>query len=522
MLRFESIGDGNCLYNTEAVWLVKCFREGKLKSPLNKADFVQNSGRLLSHTSEFPGAPNLKAILGSVYTKDSVSNALQALIRHQSSAGNIDWVGVQTTLAQGLRALVAERIQNEPVIREYIKQELIPAINQSIEISTSEEVQLSFHFDAMPEIRAKVAEIVKQDQLSLAEKQVMLRNWFFNENGESVGLNYYLYGEQGISTPTIEAGLLEMKVLSSLFRHVIRFYDKKQDAQGHHITVVNGFKPREEAERHPKNTLVCHIEKVGNHWNALLPNTKQSKAIIDAYAPQRAQYIFGVQQSESDAVLQQILAEHGSFDAHRQSFAEPISIDDYLAINSITREEYDQNRLPVRNKPSTGNHRKAPVEPITNPIKPNIPGNSTNTTPSNTTPNIPVPRNKTASRIAVMICLAAIGLMIMPQLSAVFSGMFALKLIMAASIAMIASVIVRKYMLSDNTAESSKAVQDLPTHSAHHMAFDCQSAKTFDCQSAKTFTKAFEGLQKCVSRVENVKDDHANDKDDKSSNNFRI
>ncbi|MCS5708687.1 hypothetical protein CC99x_007170 [Candidatus Berkiella cookevillensis] len=372
MLTFQALGDGNCLYNTESIWLIKSYREGNLEQLLNNQDFRQNIGRLLSHTSEGVNTIDLKATLGEPYTKASIKSALDKFIHDLSDdKEGLDWVAAQQMLAQGLRALVTDKIQNDPAILEQVKLELHDAINQCITLSTRDEVQVSFHFDGMLEIQAKVKELMQNNRLNTKQRQDALRKWFFNHNGETVGLNYYLYGENGIASPTIEAGHFEMKVLSQLLHHVIRFYDKKRNEAGHHINVIDAFKTSEEAGKHPETALVFHVEKMGNHWNALLPNDAASKEMMREYEPQRTRYIVAVQQKEARANLAQILREHGTFAAHHKKDLADFSEEEYLMMNGLTKEQYNKNILPAVEpsqpkviKPSTVTPKKPAVQTV--------------------------------------------------------------------------------------------------------------------------------------------------------------
>lgn len=348
MLTFQALGDGNCLYNTESIWLIKSYKEGRFEQLLDNQDFRQNIGRLLTHTSEGVNTIDLKAVLGKSYTKASIKRALDKFIHDLTDDKEaLDWVAAQQMLAQGLRALVTDKIQNDPAILEQVKLELDDAINQCITMSTSDEVQVSFHFDDMLEIQAKVKELMQNNRLNTKQRQDALRKWFFNHNGETVGLNYYLYGENGIASPTIEAGHFEMKVLSQLLHHVIHFYDKKRNEAGHHINVIDAFKAPEEAEKHLETALVFHVEKRGNHWNALLPNDAASEEMMREYEPQRARYIIAIQQQEAIENLTQILREHGTFAAHHKKDLNHYSIEEYLNIHGLTKEQYNKNILPI-------------------------------------------------------------------------------------------------------------------------------------------------------------------------------
>ncbi|MGE4349596.1 MAG: hypothetical protein AB7D28_07510 [Candidatus Berkiella sp.] len=348
MLTFQALGDGNCLYNTESIWLIKSYREGHLEQLLDNQDFRQNIGRLLTHTSEGVNTIDLKAVLGKSYTKTSIKRALDKFIHDLSDdKEGLGWVAAQQMLAQGLRALVTDKIQNDPAILEQVKLELNDAINQSIELSTSDEVQVSFHFDGMLEIQEKVKELMQNERLNTAQRQDALRKWFFNHNGEAVGLNYYLYSENGIASPGIEAGHFEMKVLSQLLHHVIRFYNKKRDEDGHKINVVDAFKTPEEAEKHSNTALIFHVEKIGNHWNALLPNNAASQQMIHEYKPHYARYVAIVQQKEMREKLVQILREHGTFATHHKKDLDGFSEKEYLNIHGLTKEQYNKNTLPT-------------------------------------------------------------------------------------------------------------------------------------------------------------------------------
>ncbi|HRE32361.1 MAG TPA: hypothetical protein PLD88_10340, partial [Candidatus Berkiella sp.] len=67
MLKFRSLGDGDCLYNTEAVWLVSSFMQGKLDPLLKSKTRVNELHKLLkafeaNELTEVAEKPSEKAV----------------------------------------------------------------------------------------------------------------------------------------------------------------------------------------------------------------------------------------------------------------------------------------------------------------------------------------------------------------------------------------------------------------------------------------------------------------------------
>ncbi|MBN9289182.1 MAG: hypothetical protein BGO43_10050 [Gammaproteobacteria bacterium 39-13] len=384
MLKFESLGDGNCLYNTEAVLLVYTYRQGLLAPLLKNKDFVQNLGELLTQVQQ----TNQKDIqlpgFKKPYTEKSVTEAFDVLLQQFLTKGKkktTNWVKLQEMMAKGMRAQVVNAIENDPTIKKEITIELSHALDRSIEMSWDEkasdssdsenedasdnerEIHLSYHFEDMPEIEKKVSEIIANDRLrTLKQKQDAIKNWFFK--GKREGFNFYLYGEHGITTEAVHSGELELKILSRLFHHVSRF-----SARGDRRRILDGFKDAEEAKKHPKDALVFTTEKLINHWNAELPDNPVSKKILQEYKPQRAQHLKAKQKSENALLLEEILEKYDSYEQHHEEELPNITVAQYCKVHGLTKKQFETNSLPGKQANSVAKTKEASEKQTKEPAK---------------------------------------------------------------------------------------------------------------------------------------------------------
>ncbi len=300
-IKFEIIGNGNCLYNSTAVWLAYAKQQNLLTPSM------QNNSPLMAKLAEI-----------------SSSN----------------WVKVQLDLADTLRAMVIAAIENDKTVQAEVFKILGQALDQSIVISTPENI-ITGHFEDMPVIKEKIASLIT------TQNKEELRKWFFE--GDAIGLKEYLHGEKGIAKSGVNAGPLEFSVLSKLLAVIIKY-------QGN---VIDGFKPIEEAKKHQANALVFSIEKSSAHWNVLFPETENCKKIIEDYLPQRQKYI-------KMQILKEILAAHGSYAAHlaqmldSKHYGDDFTESTYCEMFSLTKVQFKENIIPgevlvpvVNNEPSS-------------------------------------------------------------------------------------------------------------------------------------------------------------------------
>lgn len=367
MLQFESIGNGNCLYNSQAVCLIYAYQQGQLNELLNNHVFVENMGKLLRKISEDQDNDQLSTILGKKPTKKSVQAGLDAILASVLNKKNqINWIKLQQLFAPALRAIVVDAIANNPQVKPGMVKDLNQILDRCIEIGIAEtesgEMILPVeNFDDMAEINYKIIEILADENLkNLQQKKTALKNWFFGE--EEVGLNHYLYGENGIATSGIWGGELEVKTFSTLFQAVITY----RNENALEPRVIDGFKSQEAARKYKNRDFVFELEKLPGHWNALLSESKAARGIIKAYRPQRNQYVAAKVKKQRKAYLEQIIAEYGTYAIHHQTEYEDRSISSYCKLLGITKEQYKHDLLPGQKVPPVDNKKD---EIIKNPKK---------------------------------------------------------------------------------------------------------------------------------------------------------
>lgn len=360
MLKFHSLGDGNCLYNTEVVSIMRNFQEGNLDKLLNIKDFRQNMGKLLKKIIEqevdVKTSEIVKKALGKRVTNKSVPRALNALLEALTVEGQCDWLALQLIMAPACRAVVIDyldavkRITREQKgVQNEVKKELLQALNQTLEIamSTSEEetsLQLTAHFVGMKAIAAKIKAIRNDKTLiSFEDKQNALEKWFFEEPAE--GLQLYLHGAYGISKSGIEAGTLELKVLTHLFHHKVVFYspgfiDDKNS------TTIYAFENEENAKQIPRMTF--KIEKLPDHWNIYFDESPSNTKLIEKYEAQRKKHVEDNYRKQLEANKASIIAEYGSLHRHHKQVYDYCTCEEYFELMGITKEEYGLSNLTER------------------------------------------------------------------------------------------------------------------------------------------------------------------------------
>ncbi len=473
MIQFNSLGDGNCLYNTQSAHLVYAFQQGLLEPLFKNKDFVKNLNQLFLLINQSEKEIKITSAVTQDYTSESVKNAFAELIQKLSNDNVINWILIQQVMAKGLRALVVYAIENDPQIQSNakndlttyingilessketgddnsdlcalqleinnqlkhyelksattltkieeirnvvkaefsqklidwlakaaekkeritgnVKQEINKVIDEAIKASeaksvlglqtqvyhavdgylkdtieknaTNEALVYSAHFEGMPEIKAAIANCVKDPTLkTIDEKKKALLKWFFE--GEAKGLKAYLNNQGGIGTSGINAGEFEQKVLTQLFSHVIHLYNLRF-VNEHNRRVVDGFKTAEDAKKSTEKKLVFGMEKLPGHWNALLPDNEQSKKIKSIYDAQLAE-----RQRQKDANnLQQILKEYGSYPSHKRQTLPDITDEEYCGLHGITKELYLASDLKKEEKnPSPSVSAAHPVAATTKP-----------------------------------------------------------------------------------------------------------------------------------------------------------
>lgn len=343
MSNFESLGDGNCLYNTEAALIVYAHLSGLLTPLWKRKDFVQNIGMLLEKTQKTnPNEIKLPS-LKKTHTVESVKKALDELLALLSTKNKINWVKLQLIIAKGLRAQLVQTIEQD----KFVKQEAIKQLSFAIDstllmyckegeeaLPTEDEFFTSYHFEDMSEIREKMLEVIYDDKLkTLDQKKSALRKWFFE--GQQEGLTLYLYGENGIKANAVHAGELEVMILSHLFHH--RALYKAGDSQTREI---NGFDSKR------KTDLVFTVKKMIAHWEAVLPESALSNEIIKVYKPQRRQHVREIEKQENAQLLVEIQCEYGSFAQHHETNLSDYTKTEYCKMHKITQKQYKDNTLP--------------------------------------------------------------------------------------------------------------------------------------------------------------------------------
>lgn len=346
---FQSLGDGNCFYNSFMVRLA--YDQLNQTMPMTSQYRTQLKA-LFSHLSKFNAEIDLHEELAvEEWQKEQIDSAFQKVFKQcQIDETTIDWVAYQHIMGPVLREFVIDNIENNSEIHAKVIQELKTHLNGSLEFSTKDDLQLSGYFQGMPEIALKVAELAKLDT-PLAERQKQLTDWFI-DGEEKLGYAAFLRGEKGIALDTIHAGKLEIMVLTDLFNIDCQYKTTYESATN---LLLHGFEEEQRIRANSKKAKIYDNEAyslkyhAGSHWDLYLPEDATSKQICDDYAPQRIQY----NEEKSRQIARQEAAaqlkRHGSYEAHRQADKvddQPLSIEEYCALYQITRTEYDQNLFP--------------------------------------------------------------------------------------------------------------------------------------------------------------------------------
>ncbi len=135
MIQFNSLGDGNCLYNTESAHLVYAFQQGLLEPLFKNKEFVKNLNQLFLLINQNENEIKLTNAVPEGYTEATVKNAFAELIQKVSKNNVIDWMLIQKVMAKGLRALVVYAIENDPQILLNAKNDLLTYIKGILESS---------------------------------------------------------------------------------------------------------------------------------------------------------------------------------------------------------------------------------------------------------------------------------------------------------------------------------------------------------------------------------------------------
>ncbi len=338
MLTFQAIGDGNCLYNAEAILLIQAFRQKEL-DPLfkNKQHLIQFH-QLLKIFER-----NELIEMSDKITQKAVKDGFRLLVDRYTTEGKIDWDTLQEEMAPSLREFVQNAIITDDVTNKSVRAELIKALDFSIEIGAAAVGDLEeraidgSYFEEMPAIKAKIIEILGKNELSVHAKKIALSEWFFE--GEAVGFSDYLQGENGIGNEAIHATNLEVKVLSSKLGIVHRSYMRGAVGNEQSATYYNGFLSDEKSRELSKNAIVFSLEKAAIHWDALFIDTPANRALVEEREAQ-------IRNNE----LAVYLEKHGTYKAHCESLE--MSEKEYCTLYGLTKKQFENP--PVVAKPKAG------------------------------------------------------------------------------------------------------------------------------------------------------------------------
>lgn len=345
---FQSIGDGNCFYNSFMVRLA--YDQLNQKMPMTSQYRTQLKA-LFSHLPKFNTEIDLQEVLAvEEWQKDQIDSAFQKIFEYcLIDKTTIDWVRYQQMMGPVLREFVIENIENNQDIHAKVILELKTHLNGSLEFSTKDNLQLSGYFQGMPEIARKVSELAKLDT-PLKERQQQLTDWFDGE--EKLGFAAFLRGEKGIALDTIHAGKLEIMVLTNLFNIDCQYKTTYESATN---LLLHGFNEEQRIPADSKEALIYDREAyslkyhAGSHWDIYLPENVNSKKICEDYAPQRVRYIEEKSRKNARQEAAAQLKRYRSYEAHRQAERvdeQPLSIEEYCELYQITRTEYENNLLP--------------------------------------------------------------------------------------------------------------------------------------------------------------------------------
>lgn len=341
MLKFRSLADGDCLYNSEAVSLIQAFLQGKLNKLFKNRTHLAEFHRLLKIFEEHEWGE-----VADEVTEKSVRNGFNALITAFTDNNQIQWVSLQQHLSIGLREFVTQSIITDQATKNLVKTELHRTINQCIDMAYVDGVLVDnieiegingSHFDGMEVIENKIAEVLMDDTLLTADqKKRALREWFFA--GEETGLNEYLQGENGIGNVAVFAGEVEIKVLSRKLGIIHKTCPRGAEKNEKAATYYNGFSSAEQSRKVPKGALVFSFEKTPNHWNCLLPATAPNRKMVQLYNAQ-------LSKEEAGNILEEILVQHDSFAAHHAEELSDLSVKEYCKLYGITQKQYDNPEM---------------------------------------------------------------------------------------------------------------------------------------------------------------------------------
>lgn len=347
MLRLQAIGDGNCLYNTEAVLLIYAYQTGRLQPLLKNNEFKQNMGKVFSFLAQ--EIPSIILPAENYWTDEAVKTAFNSYLKvleRSNQPGNLDWILAQQSLAKALRAFVVDCIEHNPTCRKELINELkhvLREIRQITRQGSSQEI-ISFsaeHFKGMPAIIEKLDSICGDDTKTDRAKRTAINRWFFDEENPNSGINLYLRGSTGIANSGVEGEHFEYRVLAYTLHHVVKLYSSKFFNE-RNARYLLGFKPPSPTQI--ENLLIFEVERSGEHWNVFLPEEELAQAVVKVYEPQFKDYLEKKDLAQKLKDLKQALTEHGTLFNHSLTlFDNP---EQYIAFYHLTAEQFKNNQLP--------------------------------------------------------------------------------------------------------------------------------------------------------------------------------
>ncbi len=340
MLKFEAIADGNCLYNAEAIFLVRSFLDNKLEPLFKNKDRLAQFHQILLRLQ----ANNVITVAKNP-TVQAVKAGFNRLIAKFSTNGVINWRELQSQVAQSLREYVQDTVIKDEVINQQVRVSLTFALDQCIDMAylNNHDTQNVLpkniniegidgsHFQGMQTIVHKIKEVLENDSFHSPElKKIALSEWFFD--GEAVGFGEYLQGENGIGNNAIHTGDIELNVLSAKLGIVHKTFMRGAIGNEQSATYYHAFKTNEDARKVAEDEMIFAFEKTAAHWNCLFADTPENNAWIAADEQQRLK-----------SKIENFVAEHGGLDAHRNSLG--LSIEEYCLINGISEVQFKENSV---------------------------------------------------------------------------------------------------------------------------------------------------------------------------------
>lgn len=220
-MQFKSLGDGNCLYNTEAILLVYAYRQHLLTPLWHEPDFVKNIHALLKEINENNTVGISLTELGEGPSAQSTEAAFNQLISAMSVDDILDWGVVQEVMAPALRALVIKKIVDDAAVKEQIKTILTAAIRGIVDMSAPETLNLGIYFEGMTGISEKLSNVINDPAFrSLGQRERAMEKWFFE--GLQEGFFAYLRGERGICNSGMNAEVVKKIVSNPAIREQIK------------------------------------------------------------------------------------------------------------------------------------------------------------------------------------------------------------------------------------------------------------------------------------------------------------